>query len=73
MTMLVESASKGRMDSGYAFSDVGLSISRFAVGVVRQPERLDVKEMHSQSRFENAADVTLPASFRTDKEDKHAL
>ena len=61
------------MDSGYSFSNDGLSTSRFAVGVVRQPEGFYVKEMHPESSFENAADVTLPASFGTYKEDEHAL
>jgi hypothetical protein len=51
----------------------GHATGRFAFGVIREPQGLNVKEMHPESSLENAADVALPATFGADEEDKHTV
>jgi hypothetical protein len=71
--MLAESPGEYRVHAGYSFGDDWLSPGRFAVAVIRQPQGLDVKEMHPESSLENAADVALPTTFRANEDDEHAL
>ncbi len=73
MSMLIEGMRKYRMYLGYSFGDDGLTTSRFALGVICEPARLHMEEVHSEPSFKNTADMALPASFRADKEDEHAL
>jgi len=51
---------------GYSFGDHWLSLGCFAVAVIRQPQGLDVKEMHAQVVVEDSTDVTFPAALRPD-------
>jgi hypothetical protein len=71
--MVGESPDEYRVNLGYSFGDDWLSRRRFAVAVIRQPQGLDVKDMHPKSSLENAADVALPTTFRADENDEHAL
>jgi hypothetical protein len=71
--MLGESPGEYRVRPGYSFGHDWLSTGRLAVAVIRQPQGLDVKEMHPKSSLENAADVALPTPFRADEDDEHAL
>jgi hypothetical protein len=73
MSMFIEGTRKHRMHLGYSFSEDGLTTSGFALGVIREPERLHMEEVHSESSFKNTADMAFPAPFRADKEDQHAL